>query len=225
MNLAALADQHAPGDRALHAEGRWHTWGEVRRRARPCAGALAELGVRPDDRVAIVWPTSVDFVVAYLGILAAGAVAVPLNPNSPPNELVRELERGRARGHARRSRRRVPFPWFDIWCCPSAVGATGATGSGALIWEDSRPRPGRAYGARSRSPVRSAEASCGRGRREDSDLAVLLFTSGTAGEPKAAMLTHGNLVANLRQMLAHPRDLPCRRRRARGLAAVPHLRA
>jgi long-chain acyl-CoA synthetase len=40
--------------------------------------------------------------------------------------------------------------------------------------------------------------------REDSDVAVLLFTAGTAGAPKAAMLTHGNLVANLRQVLDHP---------------------
>jgi len=40
--------------------------------------------------------------------------------------------------------------------------------------------------------------------REDSDVAVLLFTAGTAGEPKAAMLTHGNLTENIRQVLDHP---------------------
>lgn len=40
--------------------------------------------------------------------------------------------------------------------------------------------------------------------RADDDVAVLLFTSGTAGAPKAAMLTHGNLVANIRQVLDHP---------------------
>ena len=91
MNLAALVDAHAAGDRALYEGGTWWTWGEVRRRARAVATSLAALGVRPDDRVAIIWPTSVDFVVAYLGVLAAGAVAVPLNPNSPANELGREL--------------------------------------------------------------------------------------------------------------------------------------
>jgi long-chain acyl-CoA synthetase len=40
--------------------------------------------------------------------------------------------------------------------------------------------------------------------RDDADVAVLLFTSGTAGAPKAAMLTHGNLAANIRQVLDHP---------------------
>ena len=92
MNVAVLADQHPAGDRALYEGGTWFTWGEVRRRARAVAEALGALGVGSDDRVAIVWPTSVDFVVAYLGVLAAGAIAVPLNPNSPPNELGRELK-------------------------------------------------------------------------------------------------------------------------------------
>lgn len=40
--------------------------------------------------------------------------------------------------------------------------------------------------------------------RDDSDVAVLLFTAGTAGAPKAAMLTHGNLASNIRQVLDHP---------------------
>src|SRR5262249_18069512 len=40
--------------------------------------------------------------------------------------------------------------------------------------------------------------------RDEADLAVLLFTSGTAGSPKAAMLTHGNLLSNLEQLQAHP---------------------
>jgi long-chain acyl-CoA synthetase len=54
--------------------------------------------------------------------------------------------------------------------------------------------------------------------RGESDLAVLLFTSGTAGEPKAAMLTHGNLVANLHQMLGIPDIL---RSDDVGLVALP----
>src|SRR5580693_5682195 len=92
MNLAVLAEHHPAGNRALYADGTWHTWGDVRSRAAVVAASLSELGVDPGARVAIVWPTSVDFVVAYLGVLAAGAVAVPLNPNSPSNELQRELD-------------------------------------------------------------------------------------------------------------------------------------
>ncbi|HZU79530.1 MAG TPA: AMP-binding protein, partial [Acidimicrobiales bacterium] len=92
MNLAALVTAHAEDARALHDGERWATWGEVRRRAAGVTVALREAGVGADDRVAVAWPTSVEFVAAYLGILAAGAVAVPLNPNSPAAELERELE-------------------------------------------------------------------------------------------------------------------------------------
>ena len=56
------------------------------------------------------------------------------------------------------------------------------------------------------------------GGAPDADLAVLLFTSGTAGDPRAAMLTHGNLLANLHQMLGIPEIL---RADDVGLAAVP----
>jgi acyl-CoA synthetase (AMP-forming)/AMP-acid ligase II len=91
VNLASFVDQHDAAGGALHDHGVWHPWGDVRARAAAVAAGLGRMGVRPDDRVAIVWPTSVDFVVAYLGALAAGAVAVPLNPLSPENELAREL--------------------------------------------------------------------------------------------------------------------------------------
>ncbi|HXQ60108.1 MAG TPA: AMP-binding protein, partial [Acidimicrobiales bacterium] len=91
MNLARLIEAHPAGGRALYDRGRWHSWGEVRERAAAAAAGLGSLGLVPGDRVAIAWPTSVDFVVAYLGVLAAGLVAVPLNPNSPPAELAREL--------------------------------------------------------------------------------------------------------------------------------------
>ena len=62
MNLAVLAEHHPAGNRALYADGTWHTWGDVRSRAAVVAASLSELGVDPGARVAIVWPTSVDFV-------------------------------------------------------------------------------------------------------------------------------------------------------------------
>jgi long-chain acyl-CoA synthetase len=211
VNLAVLADHHAPGDRALHADGSWHTWGEVRSRAVALAAALGELGVVPGDRVAIVWPTSVDFVVAYLGVLAAGGVAVPLNPNSPPKELERELHvvepvailAGGPVGD-------VVGPAHLV--LPGALTSAGAAGD--VTWEEVSAAPaesgpdGTTDEAHSLHPV----------ERADSDLAVLLFTSGTAGEPKAAMLTHGNLTANLHQMLAIPEIL---RADDVGLVALP----
>lgn len=55
-------------------------WSEIDARAKSIAGALAERGVRPGDRVAIVLPTGIDFMEAFFGSLLAGAVPVPLYP-------------------------------------------------------------------------------------------------------------------------------------------------
>ncbi len=248
MNLAALADQHAAHDRALYAEGRWHSWGEVRRRAASVAGALAALDVAPGDRVAIVWPTSVDFVVAYLGVLAAGAVAVPLNPNSPPAELGRELDVVEPTALLAGARFDVVSP-VPHTVLPQAVIDAGGAPAGSLAWEgfsgadsagvaagdgadDLAAGDGADGAADGPAPGATPDAAPGAAGseagedgfllhpvdREGSDLAVLLFTSGTAGEPKAAMLTHANLTANLRQMLAIPEIL---RGDDIGLVALP----
>ena len=236
MNLALLADQHAAHERALHAEGRWHSWGEVRRRAAAVANALAGLDVVPGDRVAIVWPTSVDFVVAYLGVLAAGAVAVPLNPNSPPAELGRELDvvepKAVLAGDRFEAASAAPHTIL-----PRAAADAGGASKGAVAWEeisgvaagsevaDADDAGGADDHAAGDDAAAEAAPEAGEGDdllhpayRDESDLAVLLFTSGTAGEPKAAMLTHANLISNLRQMLAIPEIL---RADDIGLVALP----
>ncbi len=234
MNLAALVDQHAGADRALYADGTWHTWAEVRRRAAAVAASLVELGVEVDDRVAIIWPTSVDFVVAYLGVLAAGAVAVPLNPNSPVKELGREL--GVVEPVVVLSHVVVgAVPVIRHVVLPASETAGAARDS--RVWEEfsagevpgpeaERASEPKSEGEPEPAPEGDAAAQTETAQehllrpveRDESDLAVLLFTSGTAGEPKAAMLSHGNLVANLRQMLGIPEIL---RSDDIGLVALP----
>ena len=158
------------------------------------------------DRVAVAWPTSVDFVIAYLGVLAAGAVCAPLNPNSPAAELVDELE--------------------AIEPVVVLVGGAAAALAGVLGSPTRRVIVPRSSSVSDLSWEQLSASVAGDGGdalavtgRENGDLAVLLFTSGTAGSPKAAMLTHGNLTANLRQMLALPGEMF--RSDDIGLAAFP----
>jgi long-chain acyl-CoA synthetase len=197
MNLANLVDEHAGDRRALHDGDIWIDWSEVRIRARAVTEAITGMGVGPGDRVALAWPTSADFVVAYLAILASGAVAVPLNPASPHAELERE------------------FDFVE----PSAVICGGSSAEAiASICEgrgesDRLVTPGGLGGSTDWMEL-IASASHGAGDRKlratecgDSDPAVMLFTSGTAGTPRAAVLSHGNLTANLGQMLAVPGTL------------------
>lgn len=145
------------------------TYGALRERVARFAGGLAAAGLEPGDRVAIALPTSSDFVIAYLGALRGGYVAVPLNPHSPGPELTRELATVR----------------------PSILVTTAeAAGTAA---ERSRTMLAREVAAidADLAPLFDRDAN---------DAAVLLFTSGTAGAPKAAVLTHGSLIANLEQM-------------------------
>ncbi len=181
MNLVAAllgAAATAPQKSALVGAGDPVSHGELAARAARAAGLLAAR-VDVGDRVALLAGNEPAFVSAYLGTLAAGAVAVPLNPASPAHELARQLEIAvpalmvASPEHADRARR----------------AASRADATTPVLVLDA----GVSDAADVRPPVaRGAE-----------DLAVLLFTAGTAGPSKAAMLTHGSLLANLEQLQGH----------------------
>jgi long-chain acyl-CoA synthetase len=187
VNLATIIEPHDAASTALISRGRITTYGELRDQVAGLRGGLAGLGIEPGDRVAILCANNWYFVTSYLAILGVGAVAVPLNPLSPARELERELvavgvravvvgPSGRAAMDAVQ-RDRLPALEF-------VIHGEGHDGDEVHL-EDllgSTPVPVVA--------------------REDDDLAVLVFTSGTAGSPKAAMLSHGNLLASIDQVIA-----------------------
>jgi len=177
VNLAKIVEPHPDAAVAYLAGGRRVTYGELRLAVAAVRAGLGARGVAPGSRVAIVLPASVDFVVAYLGVLGAGAVAVPLNPSSPPAELARELEAVRPR-------------------VAVVAGAPAGTAAGAL----GATAPARATVAELVTEGSARAETAPVAEREDDDPAVLLFTSGTAGFPKAAVLTHGSLRANIEQI-------------------------
>jgi long-chain acyl-CoA synthetase len=176
VNLASAIEAHPAAAPALVSRGELTSYGELRSQVAQIRGALIARGVTPGDRVAIVAANNLFFVAAYMGALGVGAVAVPLNPLSPRPELEREL---------------------------AIVGAR-------LVLADDPSRPAfGGEGATSLADVDVVAIGDLRGgepaalvERADDDLAVLLFTSGTVGMPRAAMLSHGNLRANIDQMRA-----------------------
>jgi long-chain acyl-CoA synthetase len=189
-NLASIVDGHPDEAIALISRGRTTTYGELRAQVAGLRGGLRTIGIEPGDRVGIVAANNWYFVVSYLAVLGIGAVAVPINPASPAPEVQRELAVVGARAVVAGPSGRSSVAALDRAALPElaqVITSEGHTVDGALLLDDlvgSEPAP---------------MVDC-----EDDDLAVLIFTSGTAGSPKAAKLTHGNLLANLDQCQTHP---------------------
>ena len=148
------------------------------------AAALALLGVRPGERVAVQAEKSLSQVLLYLACLRLGAVYVPLNPAYRADELayfLRDAEPALLVSDPARARTSLPLA--------TAVGTK-------LVTLDAHGRGSLA------DAVKGAPAVGGASSIGPSDLAVIIYTSGTTGRSKGAMLTHGNLLANGRALVA-----------------------
>ncbi len=140
------------------------------------AGGLRGLGVKTGDRVALLLANSAEFVIALLGIIRLGAIAVPLNVRESPRELA--------------------FVLADCGACALIHDAGLAT---SLPSADDTPAlrhrvvVGTTEGAISFDALRTSSAHAPAEVAEEA-VAAILYTSGTTGRPKGAMLTHLGLV-------------------------------
>ena len=156
----------------------------------------------------------IDLPIAYFGILRGGMVAVPINPRSTTSRDRahdgRLADPGRA-GRRDRRRRRCARRWRPAWSTsPSII----VNGTAALAGET-------AFDAFLSDASGTAPAA----PPDAETLAVILYTSGSSGKPRGAMLTHRALLANIEQVasLKNP-PMGARRRRTRPAADVPRLR-
>ena len=176
------------GDReALVGERERLTYSDLSVAASRIARALIASGIEPGDRVAIWGPNSSEWAIAALGIYTAGAVLVPLNTRFKAAETAYILERADVR---------ILFTVTDFLATnyvellqavdrPSSlqeiVVLRGAPTGGTVSWEE--------FGARVDLSTDADVIARGEALHGD-DLSDVLFTSGTTGKPKGAMLTH-----------------------------------
>ncbi|MEQ1699761.1 MAG: AMP-binding protein [Ilumatobacteraceae bacterium] len=186
MNLANIIDPHPADKVAVISRGRPTTYGALRDQVAHVRGGLAALGVGKGDRVALLCSNGRYFVDLYLAALGLGAVTVPLNPASPAPEIEREVHTVGAKVVVVEPLAAHAWAQIDRSHLPT-VEHVVATETGTVEGADSAFDD--LLGA---EQVPVAEVA-------DDDLAALIFTSGTAGSPRAAMLSHGNLIANLEQ--------------------------
>jgi malonyl-CoA/methylmalonyl-CoA synthetase len=171
--LRAIADTpHAPF--LTTPQGRTLTYGDLETGSARLANALVEAGVQPGDRVAVQVEKSPEVVLLYLACLRAGAVYLPLNTAYTLNELAYFIGDAQPR---------------VVICDPKGEAGLAALDAAVLTLD--------AAGQGSLSDLAAGQASTfDTVPRDDGDLAAILYTSGTTGRSKGAMLTHANLASN-----------------------------
>lgn len=190
--LVAEAADDVPDRQALvESGGRSLTWAGLEDEVARIATGLGAHGIRAGQRVMIAVGNRIEFVTTYLGVLRAQVVAVPVNPRSAPGELARMLADSGSRlvvtDETALDAVRAALAELDADVARPAVVVTGTVpGQGELGLDDLR-----ADVVRPVPPLPDPEK-----------LAALLYTSGTSGLPRAAMLSHRALLANIEQVAA-----------------------
>ena len=155
-----------------------YTWRDIERATAMLANLLDSLDLPPSSRIAVQAEKSVESLLLYLAVLRAGHVYLPLNTAYKSDEIA--TSSATPSRQCSSARRRISPGRRSS---PSAQARRSSSRSATTAGQP----------ARARRPLR--RHACAGGARSD-DLAAILYTSGTTGRSKGAMLTHGNLVSN-----------------------------
>ena len=178
MNLASNVLRSAstwPDRPALRLGDDVVSYGTLDEQSARVAGLLDDRGVGPGDRVGMMLANTLEFAPVYFGVLRAGAVVVPMNPLLKAREVAYYLGDSGAR---------VMFVG-SAFAEQAQAGAERAEADAVVVGPDSWDEV-----------MATATPATQVIDREADDTAVILYTSGTTGQPKGAELTHSNLLRN-----------------------------
>ena len=177
------------------------TYAELAGRVQTFASGLAQMGVQKGDRIALLSENRPEWAVCDLAALSLGAIVVPIYPTLPApqvayicrNSGAKLLIVGDAKQKAKADAARPEAPELQtvVLLEGDANGETG-TQTYAQIMEQGKT-----------APLSNEDWQTRQNAVVPDDVASLVYTSGTTGDPKGAMLTHGNFLASVDDALAH----------------------
>jgi long-chain acyl-CoA synthetase len=182
-HLLQRAAREAPGAPALTFEGRTWSWAALAQRCARMAGALRNLGLAPDDRVAVLSQNTDKFVELFFAPIWAGGLFVPINPRWAQPEMIACVEDCTPK---------VLFVDRDHADAARAIAAACRSLT-HIVHADDGPAPAGLLDYEEMIEQAGPGDDAGRGGE---DLACLFYTGGTTGRSKGVMLTHDNIFAN-----------------------------
>ena len=218
---------------AIDFLGRRWTYSEIGEQVDHVAAGLQAMGVGPGVRLGLCLPNTPYFVVLYFAALRCGAIVVNFNPLYVEHELRHQIRDSGttimavidiASIHAKIAAVAEESGLEKIIVCPMAPILPLLLSIAYRLFKRREvagwPRDGRHVAFRALAESRATFTPC---LRSPDDVAVLQYTGGTTGVPKAAMLTHANLTANCRQMTLHVGHRPERQDRIMGVLPMFHV--
>lgn len=202
------------------------TWEQLAKHALRMTVALESLGVKPGDRVTLASPNRHEWIIADLAILALGAVNVPLHASLTGQQMQFQIVDSGSKAvllsgddQAEKLAAAGPLPG-EVTFAAFDASTTYLGDSAVPRWTDLATEPDAASVA--------AWLIRSEGARRPDELATILYTSGTTGEPKGVMLTHGNLASNALAVVEGfrgPAHLPDPKDRRLNLLPLSHIYA
>src|SRR5205085_1790346 len=177
------------------ADGRQFTYAEVSAAVDRAAGMLKAHGIRKGDVVSLLMPNSAEYIIGYFACWQLGALAGPVNSLLKEHEIEFVMNNSEAKAilvhsefqeRVEEIRSRLPH-LQSIITFDDEREATREAGSADILSAD--------LGKSRQDACAPGDEACVPG-----DDAIIIYTSGTTGKPKGCLLTHGNLIANARQI-------------------------
>jgi len=185
-----------PQKNAVWFKEKWFTYSELNKSAIIIAQYLIRINIKKSDRVAILLDNSFDYISAYFGVLKAGAVVVGLNTENNSESLGYLLNNSD-------SKCLITHKKFNKSVIPALV-KTDLVSDILLMEGDTKSYEGiLSVNIELRDSLKRDVDIVESVRTIDIDLAEIVYTSGSTGKPKGVMLTHLNLVSNMKSICSY----------------------